>query len=428
MDINQLSQIVQYIDEERRKDRALIVQLSERVEVLTRELDARSRYTQTLETSLTEIRIQLQKAMGWTSSVEQLRAEFSQVIERVEDQRGKTERESSRVRQIEIESMVRQLNEIKKEVKPYQRYAEDIDLRRQEEARLNEMISRVQAQVIDVARRLEEPGTAIAYLEEQRRSDNKRILEVEQAVPEVRKRIEQLAPQLLLLDEAIRRKQIEIEEAARLLEAQNQVIESQRVADIRRERQFAEYGTIVERVKERITDLQSQTTGFIQMREEVRRALNELPDVQARLEVRLNEVVEIQRDAEERARRQAEEFRDSVYKDWKTYTVSQEEKWYERDKRISDFEPRLTTAEDEIAILIPQIKPMYDILEHFSRSYAAAGREWLSQANQLLDQARTNIPSETKLSRRQRKKQRADINLPKPDPGTEVGIDDDLVS
>lgn len=430
MDINQLSQIVQYIDEERRKDRALIVQLSERVEVLTRELDVRSRYTQSLESSITELRLQVQKAMGWTSSVEQLRAEFSQVIERVEDQRGKTEREGSRVRQIEIEAMVRQLNEIKKEVKPYQRYAEEIEVRRQEEARLNEMISRVQSQVIDVARRVEEPGTAIAYLEEQRRSDNKRILEVEQAVPEVRKRIEQLPPQLLLLDEAVRRKQTEIEEAARLLEAQNQVIESQRVADIRRERQFAEYGEIVERIKARITDLQSQATGFIQMREEVRRALNELPDVQARLEVRLNEVVEIQRDAEERARRQAEEFRDSVAKDWKSYTVGQEERWFERDKRISDQEPRIIAVEDEIITLMPQIKPLYEILEHFSRSYAAAGREWLAQANQMLDQAKTTIPSDTKLSRRIRRKHRTDADALKhaaEGSTSSAGIDDDLV-
>jgi chromosome segregation ATPase len=438
MDINQLSQTLQYVDEERRKDRAMILQLQEKVDALTRELDNRSRYSQSLETQITEMRLQVQKAMGWTTSVEQLRAEITQVIARVEDQRTKAERESSRVRHIEIEALVRQLNDVKKEVKPYGRYAEEIELRRQEDARLNDLIGRVQIHVIDVDRRIAEPGPQIAYLEEQRRQDNKRIVALEQDVPDMRKRIEQFPPQLLLLDEAVRHKQTDIEEAAKLLEAQNQVIESQRVADIRRERQFAEYGTVVERIKERLTELQSQTTGFVQMREEVRRALAELPDVQARLEVRLNEVVEIQRDAEERAKRQADEFRDTLEKEWKSFSVTQEEQWFERDRRIADYEPRLDAIEEELPTYLPQITPLYDILEAFSKAYAAAGREWLGQSNQLLDRAKQNIPSDTKLSRRQRRKQKSETVLPKPEDGAAApgnargaapadGVDEDLV-
>jgi len=430
MDINQLNQIIQYVDEERRKDRAMILQLQERVEGLTREVESRSRYNQSVEASINELRLQVQRSMGWTTSVEQLRAEITLVVERIEDQRSKAERESSRVRQIEIEALVRQLNETKKEVKPYARYAEEIDQRRQEEARLSEMINRVQAQVIDVARHQGEPETLISYLEEQRRQDNKRIVALEQDFPDLRKRIDQFPPQLLLLDEAVRRKQTEIEEAARLLEAQNQVIESQRVADIRRERQFAEYGEIVERVKERMGDLQSQTTGFIQMREEVRRAVAELPEIQARLEVRLNEVVEIQRDAEARAKRQADEFRDMIEKDWKSFAVSQEEKWFERDRRISDYEPRLAVIEDELPTFMPQVLPLYDILDAFAKAYATAGREWLSQSGQMLDRAKMNIPSETKLSRRQKRKKSSEAGLLKPDSngaGNTPDIDDDLI-
>jgi chromosome segregation ATPase len=431
MDINQLTQLVQYVDEERRKDRAMILQLQEKVDALNRELDSRTRLNQDLSAQIAELRLQIPKSMGWTSVVEQIRAEFSQVIERIEDQRSKNERESSRVRQIEIEALVRQLNEVKKEVKPYSRYAEEIDLRRQEEARLNEMIGRVQSQVLDVERRLDIPGASIAYLEEQRRQDNKRIVAVEQELPDIRKRIDQFPPQLLLLDEAIRRKQIELDEASKIIEAQSQVMESQRVADIRRERQFAEYAEVVERLKERAAEISSQTTGFVQMREEVRRALAELPDVQARLEVRLNEVVEIQRDAEDRAKRQADEFRDMLEKDWKSFAVSQEEKWFERDRRIADYEPRLIAIEDELPKFQPQILPMYDIIEAFSKAYATAGREWLATANQLLEKAKMNIPSDVKFSRRQRRRQHTETGAPKPDgngAAPDGNVDEDLVS
>jgi len=432
MDINQLSTIVQYLDEERRKDRTIIVQLQERVDTLLRENESRSRYAQALESQLSELRQQLQKSMGWTSVVEQVRAEFTQVIERIEDQRSKNERESARVRQIEIESLVRQLNEQKKEVKPYARYAEEIDSGRQEDLRLNEAINRFQSQLIDMDRRIDLPGPAISYLEEQRRQDVKRITAVEQDLPDIRKRIEQFPPQIQLLDEAIRRKQIELEEAAKLLEAQSQVIESQRVADIRRERQFAEYAETVERLKERADAVAAQITGFVQMREEVRRAITEIPPVLERFEVRLNETTEIQRDNEARAKRQADEFRDALEKEWKTFVISQEEKWHDRDKRIADYEPRIEAVEEELPKFEPQILPLYDILEAFSKSYANAGREWLSQANQLLERARLTLPSDVTLSRRQRRKMKtqaaAETALVPADGPSDVDVDEGLVS
>ncbi|MCS6848150.1 MAG: hypothetical protein RMN52_10595 [Anaerolineae bacterium] len=429
MDLTQLTKLVQYIDEERRKDRALIIQLQERVDSLSREAEARSRYAQSLEASLNELKVQLTRAMGWTSATEQLREEFSQLIARIEDQRTKAERELMRTRQIEIESIVRQLNELKKEVKPYASYAEQIEARKVEEGRLAELISRVQVQVMEIDRRFDQPTTQISFLEEQRRQDAKRIAALEQEIPEIKKKIEQFPPRLLLLDEAIRRKQTEIEEAAKMLEAQSQLIEAQRMADIRRERQFAEYAEIIERMKVRADEIAQQVTGFIQLREEVKRELAALPDFQERLEVRINELFEIQRDAEERAKRAADAFREQIEKEWRAFAVAQDEKWFERDRRISELEPRIAELEEELPKLQPQITPLYEIIEAFSQAYANAGREWLAEANRLLDQAKINVPSEIKPSRRQRKKRQAQAEaqaapLEQPD---EVDLAADLV-
>ena len=400
MDINQLATLIQFVDEERRKDRAQIIQLQEKVDALARENELRARYAQSIESQLGDLKSQFSKSMGWTSVVEQIRGEFTQIIERIEDQRSKAERESARIRQIEIEALVRQLNEQKREIKPYGRYADELEALKLEDARLNESISRSQSTVLDIERRLDLPAASISYLEEQRRQDNKRIVALEQELPDVKRRIEQFPPQLLLLDESIRRKQTELEEAARILEAQSQVIEAQRVADIRRERQFAEYTEIVERLKERADAVAAQITGFVQMREEVRRSITEIPPSLERFEVRLNEIIEIQRDNESRAKRQADEFRDVIDKNWKGFVVSQEEKWHDRDRRIADYEPRINAVEDELPKYQPQILPLYDILEAFSKAYAAAGREWLGQANQMLEKARLTLPSEINLSRR----------------------------
>ncbi|MBX7212883.1 MAG: hypothetical protein K1X39_02610 [Thermoflexales bacterium] len=423
MEINQLSQLVTYVDAERRKDRQALIQLQERVEGLLRELEARTRYANQLEATVNDLKLQVQRLSGWQTGIEQLRAEFGSSVERIEDQRGKAERESARVRQIEIESLVRQLNELRKEVKPYGNYAESLEVRRQEDARLAELIGRTQLQVTDLDRRLESPGQSIAYLEEQRRQDNKRILALEQELSDARRRMETFPPQLLLLDEAVRRKTTEIEDAAKLLEAQGQVIESQRVSDIRRERQFAEYAEMVEQLKERSTAVAAQVIGFTQMREEVRRALSDVPEIEGRLEARFNELAEIVRDNIDRTKRISDEFHDTIEKEWKAFAVSQDEQWAERDRRGADLNPRLETLEEAVARLPLQINPLYEMFEAWAKAYAETGRAWLVQSNKALDEARTAVPSDVKLSRRQRKK----IEAQRQEPGDEPA-DPDLIT
>jgi hypothetical protein len=153
--------------------------------------------------------------------------------------------------------------------------------------------------------------------------------------------------------------------------------------------------------------VQQQVTGFIQMREEVRRVMAEVPDISARLEVRVNEIAEIQREGEDRAKRVADEFREVIMKEIRSFMVQEQEKWHPRDRRIGDYEPRIAVLEEQITVFQPQINPLYDILEAFTKAYAQAGREWLSEANVLFETAKLTLPNEAKPSRRQIKRKQA---------------------
>lgn len=430
MDINQISNLVQYYDEERRKDRVLLVQMQERVESLLRENEARSRYAQGLETSITELKSRVARADGWQTAIETARAEFKQNVARAEESFKRVDTDAQRVRQVELESVTRQIAELKREIKPYARYADDFEGRKQEDARLSELIGKLQVQAIDLDRRLDQPGAAISYLEEQRRQDAKRIVQVEDQLPDLRRKIDALPPQLLLLDEGIRKKQLEIEEAGKMLEAQSQLMENQRVSDIRRERQFAEYVSVVEQLKVRADDISTQTTGFIQMREDVRRVLNEFPEFERRMEARINELFEIQRDAEERTKRQTESFKDRIDKDWLDFATSQNEKWFDRDRRISEYDGRFDEVEDELA-KIPSLHPLYGLIELMAKQQAAAGREAFAALSARLDEARTTSTSDVRLSRRQKRKRSTlkaeEIGSPIPVTNG-VHQDDDLLS
>ncbi len=407
MELDRLTGLVQYLDEERRKDRFLLAQLQERVDSLAREVEVRNRIIQSTETALNELRVQLTRAAGWTSAIEQLRTELLQVLERKEEQRAKSEGEMNRNRQIEFESLTRQIAELKREVKTYARYADELDARRSEDARLNENLSRLQAQVLEIERRQDIPVTQISYLEEQRRQDAKRIAALEQEFLSLKRQIEALPPRLLLLDEAVRRKHTEIEEAVRALEAQNELLEKQRLSAVQQERQIIEYREILEKLKERADEIAQQVTGYFQMREEVKREISQLKDFEERIEARIKELFELQRDAETRAWRSYEAFQAKVEKSFGDFTIQQNEMWHERDKRISRYEQNLLSLEEEMPRFQPQLSAIYDVLESFSKLLFSFSREWLGEAEEKLEQAKRYIGTEVKLSRRQRRKMQA---------------------
>ena len=112
-----------------------------------------------------------------------------------------------------------------------------------------------------------------------------------------------------------------------------------------------------------------------------------------------------------------------VEKEWKNFAAAQEEKWHPRDVRIAEYEPRIADLEEEMPKLQPQITPLYEILEAFSKAYANAGRDWMAEANQMLDRAKVNVPSEIKPSRRQRRKQQALAGMNTPPDNETNGVD-----
>jgi hypothetical protein len=104
----------------------------------------------------------------------------------------------------------------------------------------------------------------------------------------------------------------------------------------------------------------------------------------------------------------------------KTFTVSQEEKWVDRDRRISSYDPRIVELEEDFIRISDLIPPLYNMFEEFSTAYAAAGREWLARSNTLLDQAKTIGAAEVKPSRRQRRRQQA---LARPEGAEDSDVD-----
>jgi DNA repair exonuclease SbcCD ATPase subunit len=386
MELAEISQRLSFLDGERRKDKELVATLMERLETQTNKVEGQTRQIQELEGLLASTRAELVKFTQIERAMDQLRQELTLVIEANEEKREKSHRELTRLRQVEQDTITRQIAELRKEIKPIPRYDEEIQVLRTEIGRVNGITTSLQHQISELDRRSEDRVQSVIYLEEQRRQDNRRIAQLEGETPPLNKKIDELGDRLPLLEQAIQTKNQRIDKAAELLEEQAQVIENQRVAEFRWEREVAEWANLVEEIKKEVAAMTAQTVRLHEQHDLVRRSLADLEPFRERIERRQDEVAEMQRIAEDRQKRILEEWQAEREKEWKHFRVENEERWRENTRLNEKRDHRIGSSEEYAKMLTPQIDALWNVQEAWAQSIMVGPREWMATWDELAKQ------------------------------------------
>jgi chromosome segregation ATPase len=397
MELGEINQRLSYLDEERRKDKESITTLQERVHAQNGIIEAQKRQIQELEGLVANTRAELVKFTHIERSLEQLREELILLIGSNEEKREKSYQELTRLREVEQDTIGRQISELRNELRPIPRYEEEIQSLRTEIGRHNAPLVALQHQLADLEKRSEDRVQSVVFLEEQRRQDARRIAQAEAELPKLKQEINDLVDRLPLLEQAIQVKNKEIDRAAGLLRQQAEVIENQRVSEFRWERQVAEWAKLVEQIKQETANMSAQTVRMHEQQELVRRSLADLDPFRERIERRQDEMAEIQRLAEDRQKRTLEEWQTEREKAWQRFRLDHDERWRENARFNEKRHTRLAFIESYVRELSAQIEALWDVSEAWAESIMIGPREWLSTWGDLVKQ-RPPMPEPLKLT------------------------------
>jgi len=335
LELTQAMQTLKWLDEERLKDKATIATLEERIQGLSQQLAQQTAQIQELQTRLAGVQSVLSQVTKFEQMVSSYKAELIIEVNHREETRRKEQAEAERLRRIEYKTLTSNLNRLEKELRILPRYDEDLNARKAESQRLSEALQRIEVTVADLSQRSDDRMQAITYVEEQRRADNRRIVNLEHDTTELHRRIETLAPKLPLFEDMLQKQRSRIEEAILETKKYEKPIEELRLSDFQREQKMKQYLDQGEQVAQEMERIRTQTQGFIEQQQLAKRALAKLEPFQARMEKRQNEVAEMQRVAEDRVRRQWEEWQEKQEKQQKKRDVVTEERW-RRQEQIND--------------------------------------------------------------------------------------------
>jgi len=315
---------------------------------------------QDLQTKAAGFQSLISQAADFEQTVSNYKNELVFLMDQREETRKKEQAESDRLRKIEYESISAHLGKLDKEMQVLPRYDEKLNARQAEEQRLSEALQRLEATVSDLNKRSDDRVQAVTYLEEQRRADNRRIAELEHDTTEMHKKLNVQATKLPLLEEMIQKQKAHTNEALQEIKAFEKPLAELRASDFQREQKMKQYLDQGELVAQEMERILLQTQGFVEHQNLVKRALEKTEGLQARIEKRQNEVAEMQRLAEDRVKRQWEEWQTEQVKEKKKQDILTGERQKQQEQTNEKHRARLAALKASAELHRAQLATLWE--------------------------------------------------------------------
>jgi len=373
MDINQAARMIEWLDEERRRDKNTIATLQERLAQQQEIMEGLTRRLNSVESDQTSLRGQVMPSGRDAELVEQMRHEMRQMIEGTESKRLTAEREVERRAELAREAAARPVRELTEKIGRLERQTTELPAMTVEKDRLSAVAATLQQRVDDLYKRLEEPDRRLAFLEEGRRTDSRRLSEMETELPEIRKQFDAVKPKITLLEDLSLRNERKVQDVVngdrerrdqiqQFIDQQTLLLQQrdQQIQDLNK--RFADHDETMKRNTERF-EMWAETY------REMKRIVDDFERIGERLERRVNEVGEMQRLSEDRFRQEWNDWRSDDQKRWKNFTLSTEEVWKNHDREFERFVVRLGDLEEQLPNLMDSLTRLWNLERERAQLY-----------------------------------------------------------
>jgi len=383
MELEQVIQRLEWLEEERRKDKLAISTYQERIAALEGNIPTMMQQIRELSTELARISATLGRLDQLESTIAQVRVEFGRSLEAAERQRAEREREQERVRQGDVDVFNKAIADVRKGLEPIAELKRGLQSRQEEDFRLARLIEELEQKVLLTKRSDDDYKHAQKLLEDSQRQDAKRLTDLQGEVAALRKRQEEQRGKVDINTDSIRKLEtrlgeIQTNETERR-QSQLAFFEKQTMVNVERDRIWKDWQTRFDEIAGVSTNIDTQLQALDNLQRTVKRAQEDFEEITQRFERRINEITEMQRLMEDRFRQEWVGFRADDQKRWTNYALSQEEQQREVNRQYQQLTERMAPLEE-------MVHDIQDYVQQINEETGKRLQAILTAARQLLDQ------------------------------------------
>ncbi len=387
MDPEQLEKRLDWLDEERRKDKTIIATLEERLARLESELPALRQQAKDLGSEVVRLTAMLSRFDQIEATVGQIRVDSARAMENIEKARQDRERELEKARLADQEVINRNVAEVRRGLEPIPELRKAIQVRMEEDFRLGRLIEEVSQKVSEYRRGDEDFRRSIKLLEESQRQETKRLTDMQGEMAAVRKRQDEQRGKLDLVSDSVRKMEMRVSEfqAAESERRQTQAafIDKQNMAAVERDRIWKEWQTRFDLIERQGVGLDTQLQAIESTHRQIKRSQEAFDEITQRFERRINEITEMQRLTEDRFRQEWVAFKADDQKRWTNYALVQEEQQRELTRHFERYNERIVMLEDLTQEMQDLVHSVKEENQKRLQSLLALANDWVEQYDRV---------------------------------------------
>ena len=383
MQPEQILKKLDWLDEERRRDKATIATLEEKVKGLEQSLQSANQQIKEISAELSRYKPLAGRIDQTDEALLKFKVEVKQQIDAVEKEAQRREQEAEKLYRVEMKTLEASIAEIKKEISVIADLRRSLQTRIDEELRLSRMVDEMEEKIAELQRTEEEFNRLIRQTEDNRRQDARKITDLQGETTAIRKLYNELQAQLELgsvTTKRIENRMAELEGTfGELKQAQMKFIEEQSLAQVERERLWKEWLAKIEQFEEIAKEVEKSVQSVDATNRSVQRAQKAVDELAQKVERRVSELTELQRLGEERLRQEWVAFKSDDQKRWTNYTLVQEEIRTELVRQIDRIVNQLNLLEENIQTVRDAVVLLNGQMERNLRNLLNAVYNWAAE-------------------------------------------------
>lgn len=392
MESEQIVKKVDWLDEERRKDKTRLGAMEERLSALEGNFSPLIHQIKDLDGEITRLNALLARMDHYDEALLQQRTENKQKLDELDRQAKKRDDDAEKLRRAEMRALESTLAELRKDLEPVPELRRGMKARVDEESRLGRLIDELRTRIDTVRHSEEEYTRSFRLMDDGRRQDAKRLTDLQGEVAAMRKRVDEQRGRVELNDNMLRKldtrlNEISVMETERR-EAQQAFLENQALREVERDKVWKGWQTRFEVIENQTSEVESNLQALDATHRAVKRSQQEVDEISQKVERRLNEVAEIQRLSEERFRQEWVTFKADDQKRWTNYTLTLEEQRNETTRQYERLSERVTQLEDHFQEMQDMLHQINEQTEKRLQSMLAVAHEWVATYENAMGRSR----------------------------------------
>ena len=389
MENEQLDKRIKWLDDERRKDKATISELEDRLQELEGKLDASNKKQVEFDSDITRLRTSITRVDDFENGLADFRVERKKELKDYEKITKSWINDAKKNLRTQIQGVETQQKTFGEEFKRVKDLEKNMKTRIEEEIRFNASLRETEKDVSEIKQEYKEYQRHSRSAKEERQKEVKRITDLQGEQSALRKRVDEQRGLLDLVNsdyQKVKNRIQELESIRRdLKNEQEKFLEEAALQNSERESTWKNRMTSFDGIEKQARDLDEQMTKLDSTHRGVKRMQDELKDLSSLLDRRVNEITEIQRLADERFRQEWGTFTADAQKRWTNYTLSQKEQSKILERQDKEGEERISVLEDGLQEIEDQLGQLSSYSETQLQGLLTLVREWTGEFEQIMD-------------------------------------------